>query len=606
MKLESFRIKNFKSIIDSGQCSFSRTDSILVLAGQNEAGKTAVLEALDFFRNGPRPHFHNLQKRREEHPEVICIFLLDEDDLQKISIEQENKKLDANLKNSPLISFVRGTTEEEDLVEIRLTGAIRKRLVQFFRTDKPDEPSPPTNTNGEDQQQTKESEEAPSSEEEEGEPDTVVENEPAEKENSLDAFEHFLIGQIPQFVIYDSFSDLLPGSAKISDMQTYPAAVDFQQVFRIDFQKIALLTERGIARAELKINQSASDDLNRYWTQQLDEKGQYNFRIRIVPSGSDESAIVQFMIDRGDGDPLFLEQMSKGFRWFSSFNMRLRALGIGVGTLSKVVLLIDEPGQGLHEKAQGDVKAVINELGELGAQTIYTTHHPNLIGTEGIEFSRIRVVSNYIEQGTRVETLSQYAARPGHGAMDALSPLRTAMGIQSIGPFISPGRRNVVVEGISDHYYLTALRDLLGRNPDYCFVPACGVNNVPNIASVLLGWGYDYRAVFDDDPNSGRTAYRLLKKEFYGGSDIVARKYIMKIPDCHGIEEIFDSVDFHKFVMGKGGRPTNGKSNSELAHGRKEVLARLFLERTKNEPVSLNSKTLKNVGQIFDWLDSTF
>jgi hypothetical protein len=41
----AFRIYDFKSISDSGLCTFSQ-DGITVLAGQNESGKTSILTAL--------------------------------------------------------------------------------------------------------------------------------------------------------------------------------------------------------------------------------------------------------------------------------------------------------------------------------------------------------------------------------------------------------------------------------------------------------------------------------------------------------------------------------------------------------------------------------
>ena len=44
----AFRIRHFRSITDSGECRLSG-DRITVLAGQNEAGKTAVLTALRDF-----------------------------------------------------------------------------------------------------------------------------------------------------------------------------------------------------------------------------------------------------------------------------------------------------------------------------------------------------------------------------------------------------------------------------------------------------------------------------------------------------------------------------------------------------------------------------
>ena len=72
MRLKSFRIKNFKSITDTGECHLSAEDNLLVLAGQNEAGKSAVVEALNFFGNGEDDDFERLHRRRNESPEVVC------------------------------------------------------------------------------------------------------------------------------------------------------------------------------------------------------------------------------------------------------------------------------------------------------------------------------------------------------------------------------------------------------------------------------------------------------------------------------------------------------------------------------------------------------
>lgn len=51
MRLSAFRIRNFRSILDSGWNSIS-PDNITVLIGQNESGKTSVLEALNCFYTG--------------------------------------------------------------------------------------------------------------------------------------------------------------------------------------------------------------------------------------------------------------------------------------------------------------------------------------------------------------------------------------------------------------------------------------------------------------------------------------------------------------------------------------------------------------------------
>ena len=51
MKLLSFNIQNYRSVIHSGRCNLAH-DNITALIGQNESGKTSVLEALQSFYEG--------------------------------------------------------------------------------------------------------------------------------------------------------------------------------------------------------------------------------------------------------------------------------------------------------------------------------------------------------------------------------------------------------------------------------------------------------------------------------------------------------------------------------------------------------------------------
>ncbi|MDI6715801.1 MAG: AAA family ATPase, partial [Actinomycetota bacterium] len=47
MKLKKFRVRNYKSIKDTGDCWLA--SDLTILAGKNESGKTAILEALRDF-----------------------------------------------------------------------------------------------------------------------------------------------------------------------------------------------------------------------------------------------------------------------------------------------------------------------------------------------------------------------------------------------------------------------------------------------------------------------------------------------------------------------------------------------------------------------------
>lgn len=593
MRLSSFRIKNFKSIVDTGICNISENDNVVVFAGQNEAGKSAVIEALDFFRNGPSQDFSKLQKRRDEDPSIECGFILSEQDIEKVFIKTKNKRLKEDLLKDNKVNFLRHVDTQGNLDDIFFTEDTEVRLKALVTPEIVVKKEVVTESKTDTDQSAEESALAVVG---------VAESEPSSTDDLL----QFFVDEMRDFIFYDSFDDLLPGLIQIKDIPAHTAVQDFQQVFDIDFESIVKKDDRGIHREELALNGRASDDLNNYWTQKLEKDSKYNFTVKIIRRDPIETSTVEFMVDRNDGDPLYLEQKSNGFRWFSSFNMRLRALGVKDDTIRNLVILIDEPGQGLHEKAQKDLKKVLEELASKGAQILYTTHYPNLIGTVGTEFARIRLVSNTNGAGSKAETVAQFASRADIGAADALSPLITAMGIQSVGSLLDKERLNVVVEGITDHYYLAALVKILGKNVNFAFIPACGVNNIANLVSVLIGWGQNYKAVFDDDAGSGRKAYSLLKKEFYENDDNQAHDHIFKIKDCAGIEDIFSAEDFHKYILCKALPAGTVPSNSDLAKGKKEALARLFLEKSETEEIKLDAESLKKIETIFDWLYSKF
>ena len=85
MKLSAFRIKNFRSIVDSGWHNLA-SDNITGLIGQNESGKTAVLEALKCFYDGEISE--DVQRRGAGLPEVYCSFHIGSKKLKSLFDEQ--------------------------------------------------------------------------------------------------------------------------------------------------------------------------------------------------------------------------------------------------------------------------------------------------------------------------------------------------------------------------------------------------------------------------------------------------------------------------------------------------------------------------------------
>ncbi len=96
MKLSAFRIRNFRSMIDSKITHLS-SDNITTLIGQNESGKTTILEALHSFSNGII--VEDMLRSDSSLPVICCYFefngkyLKDYLDLDKVPIGLKNKLL---------------------------------------------------------------------------------------------------------------------------------------------------------------------------------------------------------------------------------------------------------------------------------------------------------------------------------------------------------------------------------------------------------------------------------------------------------------------------------------------------------------------------------
>ena len=114
MRLCAFRIRNFKSIVDTGVCHLSETDNILVLAGQNEAGKSAVVQALGFFGKGPTKDFERLHRRQKYSPEIHCEFSLSREEIEEIFTLTARGALKTRLEKNQKLWFVRGSVDRDN------------------------------------------------------------------------------------------------------------------------------------------------------------------------------------------------------------------------------------------------------------------------------------------------------------------------------------------------------------------------------------------------------------------------------------------------------------------------------------------------------------
>ena len=105
MKLISFRIKNFRSIRDTGWHELAH-DNITCLIGQNESGKTSILEGLKAFYDGVL--IEDMLRSDLSLPEVACKFSFNIDEYQKaIDTEQLCPDIRKKLNEVGTVTIIR-------------------------------------------------------------------------------------------------------------------------------------------------------------------------------------------------------------------------------------------------------------------------------------------------------------------------------------------------------------------------------------------------------------------------------------------------------------------------------------------------------------------
>ena len=215
-----------------------------------------------------------------------------------------------------------------------------------------------------------------------------------------------------------------------------------------------------------------------------------------------------FTFVKDDHDPslIELEDRSKGFQWFFSFDLMF--MHESEGTFEGCVILLDEPGLHLHPDAQKDLLDRLEHYAK-GNTLLYTTHLPFMIDLNHPE--RIRVLEETDDDGI-VVTTNFTGSSP-----DTKFVLQAALGMDiSENYFVT--KNNLVVEGVEDYLVISALSNLLqedgggGLPEDVRITPGGGASEAVYIATFMIGQGLNVVTLFDSDDAGKRARKKLVEK----------------------------------------------------------------------------------------------
>ncbi|MES2585841.1 MAG: AAA family ATPase [Pseudomonadota bacterium] len=600
MQLNSFRIKHFRSIIDTNWINLS-LDNVTAVVGQNESGKTAILEALSKTFSDQSTQSDDL-RFGDPLPEVwIKSTTNDEElDIALKGVEQESiKKIIKNAFKTeryaitwhfPTIADPTNiySTDFEiyapDLLELlngkcdEIMGELFPQITQAGDTQNiPDDQ--PNNSDGKIAELNKIIESALS---------TVKEN---------------LFNLSPNFILFKEESGLLPNKIDITDAfelentDGKQAALNYLSIANIDLKKLVQSETRDRTAILKRSNKNLTEEFLKFWTQTIGKVSTLQIECSILqyPTGHEKTGkpYLEFLITDSSA-PLHPKQRSRGTCWFISFFLQLRASQV---MQKNHIFLLDEPGANLHEKAQKDVLELIEKIRETSG-VIYSTHSPHLISHEYIH--RILAVERDPDHQENPTTVIG-AHQLGAASTDTLSPILSTMGVSLSRQTAIKKCDNVILEELSAYYYLKAFWSLTKESQEANFLPATGTSNVTYFAQLFLGWGLDFIVVMDDE-GSGRKIFNTLKRDMFLDSQDWASKRMYKIKDCHGIEDVFSKADYKKYVISdpKAVIKDANSSWAKVNKAAKAIHALKFLQAAQKNEFNLSDLDAATQAKITD------
>jgi predicted ATP-dependent endonuclease of OLD family len=354
--------------------------------------------------------------------------------------------------------------------------------------------------------------------------------------------------RMPKFFLFTDYQNL-EGRVDISELTTqadeHPGASPKQTaraLLKLANTDVNAMTAANFESSTAEL-ESVSNDLSRemkeYWSTNPDLRIKIVTEPETISDGRGTRSVVRYLNfrveDRKHDFTNNFSRRSSGYRWFFSF---LAAFSEFETHASEVVILLDEPGLTLHAKAQRDFLRFINERLAPAGQVLYTTHSPFMVE----EIERVRVVE---DRGDDIGSVtSSDALEVGE---DSAFPLQAALGYD-LTQNLFIGERNLLVEGPSDLAYLDLvsrrLRELGrdGIDERWRILPAGGSSNVPAFVS-LLGRKVSVTVLLDSGTEGGGKVEAAMNANKIDNGRVIVVSAVLEQRHAD-IEDLFDVGDY--------------------------------------------------------------
>ncbi|OGF10585.1 MAG: hypothetical protein A2W00_04310 [Candidatus Eisenbacteria bacterium RBG_16_71_46] len=614
MILKSARVRSYKNTTDSGVVEFEA--GITCLVGKNESGKSAFLESL--YRLNPLPTGHpqsfealrdyprrTFSHDREAIPTTIpieVVFTLEPADVAAIE-----EKLGVGVLAQPQVRVQR--TYENDLVwEVPLR---EQRLIDKAVVDAGLDASIAAGfLSIEDLVRRLKRQSDPA-------PEVKQFIDSIEARDFQAEIRSILAPRLPRFLYFDEFS-IMPGRVSIPKLQQTPpnlltpgerTALALLKLAGVDSKECTEADYEGRRAALESAANQLTDEMFEYWSQNKELLVELDVDFR--SPGSEKNGIGPFLDirirDRRHRVTLNFGERSQGFIWFFSF---LSAFSEYRSRQEPLILLLDEPGLGLHPLAQSDLMRFIEERLGSTRQVLYSTHSPFMV--EASRLDRVRTVEDIPEVGAKISADVMSSTR------ETRFPLQVALGYE-LARNLLEGPNNLLVEGPSDYLYLKVISDYLRsqQRPHldrrWVIVPIGGMCRIPALVS-LLGAQASFAVILDGIGENHAKAHQMVQRRVLSADRVVPLPEIARQPEA-GLEDFFE-VDFYAALLAESGtatvRPGRLLTGGGIVKQIEDALgadfdryqpARYFLEHQATLLPRVGRPTLERFEQLFQRLN---
>lgn len=637
MILKEVTIKKFRNIIDSTKVDIE--SDITCLVGKNESGKSSFLNALyrlnpirknaEFKIEDQYPAWLEKKDRMkginlEDERPVNTLFELEQNEIELIKEKFGEGVLKSNTltlnksykgtlyhwlnldENQYLKNLIQGLSFSKEIrAEITNCSKISE-LRSFLDNYKSDEETT-----------EKETESIGLLKERFGE-------QIGKSETLISACYSLIQKNIPKFIYFDKYSTL-PYTVKIKEvLEADDSTLDDNMLTAKSLLRMAAADDDYLLNPDYErrkrelenVANALTQDVLEYWSQNTSLRVNPDIDKTTVNKPNGQTTVIDELKIRIWDDKHFLslpfDEHSTGFQWFFSF---LAAFSEYEYKDEPVIILLDEPGLGLHGKAQADFLRFIEERLAPKRQVIYSTHSPFMVQPNKLERARI-VEEKSRDEGSKV-TADVLTSDP-----DTLFPLQGALGYD-LAQHMFISKNNLILEGTSDYTYISAISDFLvakgriGLRDEWTLIPVGGADLIPTFVA-LLGIHLDLTVVVDARKEGNQKLANLSKNGYLKSKKIITLNEIVasKFAD---IEDLFSESDYLKLyndTFDKTHKPEDLKGSDQIVnklarlegiprfnHGRP---ADVFLRNRDKYLDKLSDETLNNFEKLFEKINDAF